>query len=49
MTEEDIQQIKLILQAKAQNLRDKPVSIAILSLSYFLLSLIAWGTAAVLK
>ena len=33
----------------AQNLRDKPVSIAILSLSYFLLSLIPWGTAAVLK
>jgi hypothetical protein len=33
----------------AQNLRDKPVSIAILSVSYFLFSLIAWGTAAVLK
>ena len=33
----------------AQNLRGKPVTIGILSVSYFLLSLIAWGTAAVLK
>jgi hypothetical protein len=33
----------------AQNLRNKPVSIAILSLSYFLLSFIALGNADVLK
>jgi hypothetical protein len=33
----------------AQNLRDKPVTIGILSVSYLLLSIIAWGTAAVLK
>jgi hypothetical protein len=33
----------------AQNLRDKPVSIAIMSLSYFVLSIIAWGTETILK
>lgn len=33
----------------AQHIRDKPVSTAVMSLSYFLLCLIAWGTTAVLK
>ena len=33
----------------AQNLRDKPVSTAVMSFSYMILTIIAWGTVAVLK